>query len=93
MDETVYRQLVAEGQLDAGKVKVFHTGPPFADYVWAARKGLGRDEKTAFTKAMLALNRGKDHTVLDILRGDTFVPADGNAYGNVEATARELKLL
>lgn len=93
MDETVYRQLVADEQLDPAEVTVFYTSPAFADYVWAARAELPEDKRRAFADAMLALQRGRDDAVLDILRGDSFVPADVESYADVEQTARELDLL
>src|SRR5581483_11119100 len=37
-DETVFKSLVADGKVDAAKVRVFYTSPPFVDYVWVARK-------------------------------------------------------
>ncbi len=93
MDETVYRQLVASRQVDASEIRVFHTSPPFADYVWAAARDVSDADRQAFSGAMLGLKRGTDDAVLDILRGDSFVPANGDDYADVEATARELDLL
>lgn len=93
MDETVYKQLITSGQLEADKIRVFYTSQPFTDYVWAAAKDLSKDKREAFSKAMLTLKRGEDDAVLDILRGDSFVPAKTESYDGVASTARELGLL
>jgi phosphonate transport system substrate-binding protein len=93
LDETVYRSLVDEGKIAANAVGVFHTSPPFADYVWAARKDLGDKEREAFAEALLKLQPGRDDAVLEILRGTRFVRANDADYGDVARTATELGLL
>lgn len=93
LDETVFKSLVDEGKISADVVKVFHTSPPFADYVWAARKDLGATERQAFANALLSLKPGSDDAVLKILRGQKFVPATHDSYGDIASTAKELGLL
>jgi phosphonate transport system substrate-binding protein len=93
LDETVYKSLVADGKLPGAKLKVFYTTPPFADYVWAARKDLKPADQQAFTNALLKLQAGRDDQVLAILRGQHYVRADNAEYGNVEQVAKELGLL
>src|SRR5215813_13613478 len=60
LDETVYNSMVAEGKLDKTKVRVFYSSKPFVDYVWVARKDLGKDEQENFIKAFTDLKEGKD---------------------------------
>jgi phosphonate transport system substrate-binding protein len=93
LDETVFKSLVAEGKLTGGKLKIFYTTPPFADYVWAARKGLSAADAQAFDNALLRLQPGRDDQILDILRGKHFVHADNAEYGDVERVAKELGLM
>jgi len=93
LDETVFKTLVREGKLKADAVKVFYTSQPFADYVWAARKGLDAADQEAFSKALLKLNPGQDDQVLEILRGKHFIRASDDAYSDVASTAKELGLL
>ncbi|MEZ5735733.1 MAG: phosphate/phosphite/phosphonate ABC transporter substrate-binding protein [Novosphingobium sp.] len=93
LDETVFRQLVEEGKVPADKVTVFYTSPPFTDYVWAARKDLSAEDREAFSQALLALRPGQDNAILEILRGEKFVPADNASYADVEQVAKELDLL
>jgi phosphonate transport system substrate-binding protein len=92
LDETVYKSLAAEGKLP-GKTQVFFTTPPFADYVWAGRKGLDAKTQQAFANAFLRLQKGKDDAVLTILRGEHFVRANDAEYAHVAQVAKELGLL
>lgn len=93
MDETVYRSLVADGKLPPGRVKVIFVTRPFADYVWAARKGLSASDQKAFADALLRLQPGRDEGILAILRGKHFVHANDAEYGDVARTAKALGLL
>jgi phosphonate transport system substrate-binding protein len=93
LDETVYRSLVADGKLPAGGVKVIFTTRPFADYVWAARKGLSAADQKAFADALLRLQPGRDGAILAILRGKRFVRANDAEYADVARTAKVLGLL
>ena len=93
MDETVYKSLLAEGKLPGAKLRVFYTTPPFADYVWAARKGLSPADQQAFSNALLRLQPGREDKVLLILRASHYVRADDAEYGDVVRTAKELGLL
>ena len=93
LDETVYAKLIAEGALKAGALSVFHTSPPFTDYVWAARKDLPEGQGKAFTAALRDLDPTKDGKVLEILRAKAFVPARSESYDDVARVARELGLL
>jgi phosphonate transport system substrate-binding protein len=93
MDETVFAKLSADGTIKPGALRVFHTTPPFTDYVWAARKDLPEAQRKAFTEALRGLAPGKDAKVLGILRGKAFVPASDAAYADVTRVARDLKLL
>ena len=93
LDETVYAKLTTDGTVKPGALRVFHTTPPFTDYVWAARKDLPEAQRAAFTAALRGLDPAKDAKVTEILRGKVFVPASDAAYADVARVARDLKLL
>ena len=93
LDETVFRTLGEEGKIPSGGLQVFHTSQPFADYVWAARKDLPEADRDAFVKAFLDLRAGQDDAVLEVLRGEKYVPARNESYDDVTETARSLDLL
>lgn len=90
LDETVYKAMQAKLP---GSTQVFATTPAFADYVWAARKGLDAKTQQAFSNAFLRLQKGRDDAVLKILRGEHFVRANDAEYAEVEQVAKELGLL
>lgn len=93
LDETVYRSMVSDGKIPGDKMLVFYTTPPFADYVWAARKGLAPAVEQKVVATFERLGPGKDDTVLSILRGQHFVPATDEEYRSVRTVARKLGLL
>lgn len=95
LDEAVYARLVKDGKLDAGKVKVFYTTPPFLDYLWAARKDLDPALADAFSRAMLALDASNPthKVVLDILSAARYVPANDAAYDRLRQAATSAGLL
>jgi len=92
MDESVYQSMVARGALDASKLRVFHTTPPFVDYVWVARKDVEQAMQEKFRQAFLSLSAGENDAILAILRGRNFVPATDEEYGALRKIAKELKL-
>ncbi len=92
LDETVYNSMIAEGKLDKIKVRVFYTSKPFVDYVWVARKDVGKDEHEKFVKAFTGLKEGKDDQILQILRGKSFVRANDDEYALLRQVAEELKM-
>jgi phosphonate transport system substrate-binding protein len=92
LDESVYNSMIAEGKLDKTKVRVFYTSKPFVDYVWVARKDVGKDEQEKFVKAFTGLKEGKDDQILQILRGKSFVRANDEEYALLRQVAEELKM-
>ncbi len=95
LDEAVFQKISKDGKLDASKVKVFHTSPPFFDYVWAARKALDPALAEAFSKAMLALDAGdpQHKAVLDLLQATRYVKADDASYDKLREAATTAGLL
>lgn len=93
MDETVYKALTGSGKIDPAKVRVFYTSPPFADYVWAARKDIDPAIREKFAQAFLSLKKGQDDKILTILRGEHFTRATNDEYKAVEDVAHRLEML
>jgi len=92
LDESVYKAMLSNGQLDGAKVRIFYTTPPFIDYVWVARDGIGQDAREKFAAAFLALTEERDAKVLSILRGSRFQRVSDDQYDELRQIARELKL-
>jgi phosphonate transport system substrate-binding protein len=95
LDEAVFQKLTKDGKLDASKLKVFYTTPPFFDYVWCARRGLDPALAEAFRKAMLALDTGdpQHQVVLALLQATRYVPADDASYDKLREAATTAGLL
>jgi phosphonate transport system substrate-binding protein len=89
-DETIFKAMVADGKVDASKVRVFYTTPPFVDYVWAARKDVDAALQKKFTDGFLRLTAGKDDAVLHVLRAKHYVTvADAEYQAIAEIVAKQ----
>lgn len=95
MDETVFEKMTREGKLEAGKVKIFYTTPPFFDYVWASRKGLDSQLAETFSAALLKLSSAdaSKKAILDLLNATTYHRANDNDYDKLRQAAREAGLM
>jgi phosphonate transport system substrate-binding protein len=93
LDETVFRQLTANKDVDPAKVRVFYTTPPFVDYVWVARKDVNPALAEKFAQAFLKLQQPNDAQILDILRGTKFVRANDEEYTTLRSIAKQLGML
>src|SRR5579872_394072 len=89
LDETVYKQMTAKGDVNPAKVRVFYTTPEFVDYVWVARKDVDQKLGERFANAFLILQQPQNAQVLDILRGDKFVRATDVEYDTIRQVAKQ----
>ncbi len=92
---SVWEKFVADGKVDASKVRVFYTTPPYYDYNWTVHADMPANQKEKITAAMLALSRdtpeGKE--ILDLQRATRFVPSKADNYKGIETAARSAGLL
>jgi len=92
---SVWEKLVNEKKVDADKVRVFYTTPPYYDYNWAVHADMPAAMRDKLTKALLDLDRstaeGKE--VLDLQRATRFIPTKAENYKGIEAAARSASLL
>ncbi|HEV2765648.1 MAG TPA: putative selenate ABC transporter substrate-binding protein, partial [Pyrinomonadaceae bacterium] len=95
LDELVFERMTKEGKLDAGSVRVFHTTPPYFDYIWAARKDLDSQLAEKFAAALLKLDasNAEHKRVLDILSATKYVRANDSDYDKLRQAARDAGLL
>ena len=92
---SVWEKLVADKKVDASKVRVFYTTPPYFDYNWsvhadmpaARREALAR----AFTELTPASAEGKE--ILELQRATRFLPTSIDNYKGIEGAARNAGLL
>ena len=96
LDEAVWDRLTIEGKIDPAKVRVFWTTPPFADYVWVARKDLDPALAKKVADAFLALDatRPEDRPILELLSANgRYVPVDSHEYTALRKAAEREGLL
>ncbi|MFB3817552.1 MAG: putative selenate ABC transporter substrate-binding protein [Candidatus Methylomirabilales bacterium] len=95
LNEAVWDKLVQTKKVDAAKVKVFWTTPPFVDYVWAARGDLDKGLQERIASALLTLDgrRAEDKRLLDLHRTKKYVRVRLDDFKPVEEAAVAAGLL
>jgi phosphonate transport system substrate-binding protein len=92
---SVWEKLVADGKIDAAKVRVFYTTPPYYDYNWTVRGDLDPSIVKKITDAFLALDpkNPADAEILKLQRATRFVATRPENYKGIEDAARSAGLL
>ena len=95
LNSSVWDKFVLEKKVDASKVKVIFTTPPYFDYNWTVHADMPAAQREKLTKAFLSLNpatpEGKE--VLELQRATRFVPTQADNYKGIEAAGRNAGLL
>lgn len=91
----VWDKLVATKKVDLSKVAVFHTTPPYVDYVWTARGDLDRGLQERITAAFLKLdyNNPEHRQLLDLHRTKKYIKANDADWKGIEEAAIAAGLL
>lgn len=92
---SVWEKLVGEKKVDAAKVRVFYTTPPYYDYNWTVRADMPAELKKKITEAFLLLdpNTPEGKQILELQRATKFIPTRAENYGAIEAAAKNAGLL
>ncbi|GGC02332.1 putative selenate ABC transporter substrate-binding protein [Pseudoduganella buxea] len=92
---SVWEKLVGEKKVDAAKVRVFYTTPPYYDYNWTVRADMPADLKKKITDAFLSLdpNTPEGKQILELQRATRFIPTRVENYNAIEAAAKNAGLL
>lgn len=92
---SVWEKLVADKKVDADKVRVFYTTPPYYDYNWTVHAEMPAATREKLTAALLALTKNdvQGKAVLDLQRATRFIPSKVENYKGIEAAARSASLL
>ncbi len=92
---SVWERLVSDKKVDADKVKVFYTTPPYYDYNWTVHAEMPAALREKLAAALLSLSRdtaeGKE--ILELQRATRFVPSKAENYKGIEAAAKSAGLL
>lgn len=92
---SVWEKMVAEKRVDASKVRVFYTTPPYYDYNWTVRKDMDPALRAKLLDAFVSLDpaRPGDKQILDLQRATRFIPTKASNYASIETAARSAGLL
>ena len=92
---SVWERLVSEKKVDAEKVRVIFTTPPYYDYNWTVHADLPVAVRAKLSKALLALSRdtAQGKHILELQRATRFVPTKAENYKGIEAAALSAGLL
>lgn len=92
---SVWEKFVAEGKVDAAKVRVFYTTPSYFDYNWTVHADMPAAQREKLTQAFLQLDpstpEGKE--ILALQRATRFIPTKPENYQGIEQAARSAGLL
>ncbi len=91
----VWDKLVETKKVDRGKVVVFWTTPPYADYVWTVRGDLDKGLQEKIASAFLKLNYAnpEHRRLLDLHRTKKYIPAHDEDWRGIEEAAMAAGLL
>lgn len=92
---SVWDKFVADKKVDADKVRVFYTTPPYYDYNWSVHADMPAATREKLSAALLSLTRdsAEGKAILDLQRATRFVPSKADNYKGIEAAARSAELL
>lgn len=91
----VWEKLVQQTKVDLAKVNVFHTTPPYVDYVWTARGDLDKGLLDKITAAFLKLDyKNPEHAkLLHLHRTKKYIRANEAGWKRTEEAAIAAGLL
>ena len=92
---SVWEKFVADGKVDASKVKVIFTTPGYYDYNWTVHADMPVALREKLTKAFLDLSpsTAEGKAILDLQRASKFIPTKADNYKGIEQAARGAGLL
>jgi phosphonate transport system substrate-binding protein len=92
---SVWDKLVADKKVDAAKVRVFYTTPPYYDYNWSVHADMPAARREALARAFTELTPGtpEGKEILELQRATRFLPTGVDNYKGIESAARNAGLL
>ena len=94
VNSKVVKSMIQDGRVSENELRLIWETPPYADYVWAVRNGLGNDFKQKITNAFLSLTPvNSDHfKILKDQRAGGFLPASEIDFIELSRTMKEGRL-
>ncbi len=95
LNASVWDKLVEQKKVDAGKVRVFATTPPYFDYNWTVRGDLDPALVKKLTEAFLKLDaKNPAHAeIMQLQCASKFIPTRRENYDGIEQAAKSAGLL
>lgn len=95
VNESVLQKMLDEKRVDASKIRVLWTTPPYADYNWTVRGDLDPKLVDQIRDAFLALDPANpEHKIiLDLQRTQKFVRTTAVHYEGIEQAAKAARLI
>ena len=92
---SVWERLVADKKVDAAKVRVFFTTPPYYDYNWTVHADMPAAQRERLARAFLDLspNTPEGREILALQRATRFLPTRAENYRGIETAARNAGLV
>jgi phosphonate transport system substrate-binding protein len=92
---SVWERLVADKKVDAAKVRVFFTTPPYYDYNWTVHADMPAAQRDRLTRAFLDLTPATPagREILELQRATRFLPTRAENYRGIETAARNAGLV
>lgn len=99
LNEAVWEQRLADGEIDTSAVRDFYTTPAYFDYHWGVRGNVddtfGAGTTEAIVEALIALDADDpdDKALLDLFSTDAFIPTENANYDTIREVAEGLGIL
>jgi phosphonate transport system substrate-binding protein len=92
---SVWEKLVADGKVDAAKVRVFYTTPAYYDYNWSVHADMPAAQREKLAQAFLELTPAtpEGREILALQGATRFIPTRAENYRGIETAARSAGLL
>jgi phosphonate transport system substrate-binding protein len=92
---SVWEKLVADGKVDAAKVRVFYTTPAYYDYNWSVHADMPAAQREKLAQAFLELSPAtpEGREILALQGATRFIPTRAENYRGIETAARSAGLL
>jgi len=92
---SVWEKLVADGKVDAAKVRVFYTTPTYYDYNWSVHADMPATQREKLAQAFIELSPAtpEGREILQLQRATRFIATKPENYKGIEAAARSAGLL
>ena len=97
LSEAVWDRAVANGMVDADKVRVLETSPAYYDYNWTAVSDMDEKFGDGFSqkiqKSLLELNPEENQEILSLFSTNRFIVTENSNYQTIESIARDLGII